>query len=155
MNDYSVCTTWHVYKKRAWLLDVKRRAIQRLEFPELRRAIHLHETRWSADLVIIERAGSGLSLVQDLRRESKLNIVGIVPKGDKATRLMNVSPLIEGGRVSVPKDAPWLAELQDEMTLFRNGRHDHQADSVSQFLGWLKQKPFQWYVGGNTNGPQI
>ena len=91
MNDYSVCTTWHVYKKRAWLLDVKRK---RLEFPELRREIQLLATRWSADLVLIERAGSGISLIQDLRRESKLNIVGIVPKGDKATRLMNVSPLM-------------------------------------------------------------
>ena len=79
---------------------------------------------------------------------SKLNIVGIVPKGDKATRLMNVSPLIESGRVSVPKDAPWLAELRDELTLFPNGRHDDQVDSVSKFLGWLKQKPFRWNVGG-------
>ena len=146
MNDYSVCTTWSVYKKRAWLLDVKRK---RLEFPELRRAISSHASQWSADLILIENAGSGLSLIQDLRRESQLNIVGIVPRGDKATRLMSVSPLIEGGRVSVPKDAPWLAELHSEMTMFPNGRFDDQVDSVSQFLGWLKRPPpFQWYVGG-------
>ena len=62
---------------------------------------------------------------------------------------MSVSPLIEGGRVSVPKDAPWLAELHSEMTMFPNGRFDDQVDSVSQFLGWLKRPPpFQWYVGG-------
>jgi hypothetical protein len=36
LSDYSVCTTWGIKKNRLYLLDVYR---QRLEFPELRRAI--------------------------------------------------------------------------------------------------------------------
>jgi len=145
MNDYSVCTTWLTRKNRAWLLDLKR---ERLEFPELRRAINSHAVQWCADLVLIEKAGSGISLIQDLNRDTGLNIVVIVPRADKATRLMNVSAIISGGRVFLPKDAPWLAEFQHEITLFPNARHDDQVDSVSQFLGWLKQPPFRWYVGG-------
>lgn len=121
MNDFSVCATWLTRKNRAWMLDLKR---EHLEFPELRRTTSSHAAGWSADLVLIERAGSGISLIQDLNRETKLNIVGIVPRADKATRLMNVSAIIEGGRVYLPKHAPWLAEFQHEITLFSNGRHD-------------------------------
>lgn len=145
MNDFSVCTTWLVRDNRAWLLDVKR---ERLEFPELRRVINSHAAHWSADLVLIERADSGISLIQDLNRDTKLNIVGIVPRADKPTRLMNVSAIIEGGRVYLPKDAPWLAEFQHEITLFPNGRFDDQVDSVSQFLGCWKQPRFKWNVRG-------
>jgi predicted phage terminase large subunit-like protein len=94
--------------------------------------------QWSADLILIEKASSGLSLIQDLRSDSPLNIVAITPKGDKATRLMNVSAMIEGGRVSLLKDVPWLADLQHEITLFPNAGYADQVHSLSQFLGWLK-----------------
>jgi hypothetical protein len=49
--------------------------------------------------------------------------------------------MIENGFVSIPQNAPWLAEYLHEMTVFPNGKHDDQVDSTAQFLDWFK-KPF-------------
>jgi predicted phage terminase large subunit-like protein len=147
LNDYSVCTTWLVRGSRAWLLHLWR---GRLEYPDLHRKIQFMSAQWNANRVLIEQAGSGLSLIQDLRRSSNLNVIGIVPKQDKATRLMSVSAMIEAGRVMIPMEAPWLADFRRELTLFPNARHDDQVDSLSQFLKWLDAPQFQWIVGGKS-----
>ena len=135
-NDWSVCTTWLVRKGSAWLLNVHR---VRLEFPELRRRIRVQRDRWDAALILIEEAGSGVQLLQDLRQDPNISVRGLIPKDDKATRLLSVSHLIEGGQIAVPNDASWIAEFQREVTLFPNGKHDDQVDSVTQFLKWLAE----------------
>jgi len=135
-NDYSVCTTWLVIRNDAWLLDLYR---AKLEFPDLRRKVLSEAQRWKAGLVLIEKAGSGIQLIQDLNRNTGLNIRGVVPQLDKATRLVVVTPVIEGGRIALPTEAPWLAEFRRELALFPNGKHDDQVDSLSQFLNWLDE----------------
>lgn len=135
-NDWSVCTTWRVRGKTAWLLDVYR---VRLEFPELRRRIQILRDRWDARLILIEEAGSGIQLLQDLKRDANISVRGLVPKDDKATRLLSVVHLIEGGQIAVPNDAPWIAEFQREVSLFPNGKHDDQVDSMTMFLRTLAE----------------
>jgi predicted phage terminase large subunit-like protein len=132
-NDYSVCTTWQVRGQKAWLLDLVR---VKLEFPELQARVLAEAQKWQAGCVLLEFAGSGIQLHQQLHRLGRLNIIGIPPIADKATRLMGVSPMIQGGRVAVPVDEPWLAAFRRELTLFPNGKHDDQVDSLSQFLNW-------------------
>jgi predicted phage terminase large subunit-like protein len=122
----------------------------KLEYPELNRKIVAMASAFDAQRVLIEQAGSGLSLIQDLSRSTDLNVIGMIPKGDKATRLMSVTSLIEAGRVLIPNQAPWLADFQHELTLFPNSKHDDQVDSTSQFLKWFNQPQFQWYVGGES-----
>lgn len=111
----------------------------RLEFPELRRRIKTLHSQWNASLVLIEEAGSGVQLLQDLRQENRISVRGMIPKDDKATRLLSVSHLIEGGQVAVPAHAPWIADFQREVAVFPNGKHDDQVDSLSQFLKWLAE----------------
>ena len=53
---------------------------------------------------------------------------------------MSVSHLIEGGAASIPRAAPWLEDFRHELSLFPNGRHDDQVDSLSQFLVWFMKK---------------
>ncbi|MEM9840768.1 MAG: phage terminase large subunit, partial [Pseudomonadota bacterium] len=135
-NDWSVCSTWQVRGKMAWLLDVYR---VKLEFPELRRRIQLQRDRWDAKLILIEEAGSGIHLLQDLKRDANISVRGLIPKDDKGTRLLSVVHLIEGGQIAVPKDAPWIAEFQREVCLFPNGKHDDQVDSMTMFLRTLAE----------------
>ena len=90
-------------------------------------------------MILIEEAGSGIQLIQDIKRSTGLNVRGIIPKLDKQTRLLAVSPIIEGGRIAIPREAPWLADFRHEITLFPNGKNDDQADSLSQFLNWMDQ----------------
>ena len=80
-----------------------------------------------------------MQLLQDLRRDTSFSVRGLIPKDDKPTRLLSVSHLIEGGQIAVPADAPWIAELRREITLFPNGKHDDQVDSITQFLRWFAE----------------
>lgn len=143
-SDYSVCTTWLVRHKRAWLLDVTR---YKHEFPELMKCIASKAQEHKATRVLIEQAGSGIQLLQHFGRVGYPRVVGLIPRDDKATRLMSVSPVIESGRIAIPKDAPWLKSFQHELSLFPNGRHDDQVDSLSQFLTWLEHYNYGSLVG--------
>lgn len=143
-NDFSVCSTWQVRGNDAWLLDVYR---AKLEFPDLRRKVEFDAIRVGASTILIEDAGSGTHLIQDLRRHTHLNVVGIVSKDDKATRLLSVTPMIEGGRIAIPHEAPWIADFRRELMLFPNGKNDDQVDSLSQFLKWLDQPRYTVLLG--------
>lgn len=135
-NDWSVCTTWAIKKKDFYVLDVWR---ARVEFPALRRKVIAHAVSHQAGTVLIEKAGPGLQLLQDLRNDPTPGFprpIGIVPKGDKVVRMEAQTPRFEAGHVFLPKEAPWLADFLEELLAFPRGRHDDQVDSVSQFLKW-------------------
>jgi predicted phage terminase large subunit-like protein len=132
-----------------YLLHVFR---QRLEYPKLKLHIKSLAKRWDADQILIEDKGAGTSLIQDLRNSTSLSITHFVPKEDKGTRMMAVSPLIESAQVFIPKEAPWLATFQHEIATFPKGKHDDQVDSMSQFLHWARNRykytgPFEIIVG--------
>jgi len=135
IHDWSVCTTWLCKNHKYYLLHVAR---ERLEFTALKQRIINHAQAWGADGVLIEDKGAGTSLIQDIRQGSPLSVIAILPEGDKATRMLTVTPMIEAGKVYLPAEAVWLAKLQHELVHFPKGKHDDQADSVSQFLNWAR-----------------
>jgi phage terminase large subunit-like protein len=56
------------------------------------------------------------------------------------------------GRVFFPKEAPWLADLEEEVFAFPRSQHDDQVDSISQALGY--QSRSRWTnasLDGYTN----
>lgn len=131
-NDYSVCTTWALSGKRYYLLDVFR---ERLPFPELQKAVFSQRKKWKADLVIVERAGSGISLHQNIYDPSTRPwIVTKKPEGSKQDRASQQSPKFERGEVFVPREGPWVSVFLDELGAFPHGKHDDQVDSAVQFL---------------------
>jgi predicted phage terminase large subunit-like protein len=138
-NDYSVCTTWRADKDDVYLLDVFR---GRLEYPDLRRrVIALAELR-QPTTILIEDAGPGMNLLQDLKHSMPAGLIrpiGVKPEGGKLERMEAQSAKIEAGQVHLSKDAPWIGELLSELLAFPNGRHDDQVDSVSQFLCWWQK----------------
>jgi predicted phage terminase large subunit-like protein len=130
-NDFSVCTTWLVTRNRRWyLLHVWRK---RVDYPELKAAVRNLAARHSARRVLVEDAGAGTSLVQELRGEVD-GILAVKPDRDKVTRMSVVSAKFESGLVFFPERAPWLADLEAELFAFPGSRHDDQCDSVSQAL---------------------
>ena len=137
-NAYSVCTTWGISGQRLYLLDVYR---EQLNYPDLRRAVVRLQNEFQATMVIVERASSGISLYQDLRRAGAEWIFNLKPEGDKASRLAHQSAKIEAGRVYLPEKAPWLSPFESEIAAFPNGKHDDQVDSLTQFLRTLDYRP--------------
>jgi len=135
-NDYSVCTTWKKCKKDYFLIDVFR---ARLQYPDLRRMVASLASRHAADTVLIEDAGPGMMLLQDLQREIPTGMnrpIGVKPEGSKADRMVAQSAKIEAGHVYLPRKAEWLDSFLLEVLGFPQATHDDQIDSVSQFLKW-------------------
>ena len=136
-NDYSVGLCFGLRGGEVLLLDVRR---EKMDFPELRRAMVDFAAKWQPRGVLVEDKGSGQSLLQDLRREPGANWLGIMPRLDKLTRLAAVSPMLEAGRLKMPRNAAWKDAFESELLAFPQGRHDDQVDALSQFLQWLQGK---------------
>lgn len=133
LADYSVGTTWGRRADRFYLLNVFRK---KLDGPELKRAILEQAALFNANEVLIEDASSGIGLIQDLKNDGFYKVRAIQPKGDKETRLRNVSAMIEAGKVYIPREAHFLAEFLHEVTMFPACRHKDQVDSMTQALGY-------------------
>jgi predicted phage terminase large subunit-like protein len=115
---------------RFYLVEVWR---DRVDYPTLKaQAIRL-ATAWKATRVLVEEAGAGISLVQELVSRVP-GIIGVKPDKDKVSRMAVASAKIEAGQVFLPIRAWWLADLESELFAFPNGRHDDRCDSISQAL---------------------
>jgi predicted phage terminase large subunit-like protein len=130
-NDFSVCTTWFIsHDGRRYLIDVWRK---RVDYPELKAAVRNLASRYAANRVLVEDAGAGTALVQELLGEVD-GILAVVADRDKMTRFSVVTTKFESGLVFLPERAPWLADFEAELFAFPGSRHDDQCDSVSQAL---------------------
>lgn len=138
LADYSVCTTWAVHGKRIYLQDVFR---QRLDYPNLKRAVCAQAERHRATVVLIEDKASGTQLIQELINEGLRIVKAVKPEGEKVMRLNAQTATIENGFVFLPREAPWLADYLHELTTFPSSKYDDQADSTSQALAWINQHP--------------
>ena len=83
--------------------------------------------------LLIEDKGSGMSLIQDLKREG-IRAIPVKPTTDKVIRMNAHTARIEAGCVHLPRHAAWLDEFRRELMLFPAGKHDDQVDALSQGL---------------------
>ena len=95
--------------------------------------------QWKPDLILIEDTSSGMGLIQLLREQTSLSIVGRHPKDDKETRMYRHQGRFEAGRVLLPVEAPWLAGFESELLSFPSGRYDDQVDAFMLFLDWFSE----------------
>ncbi|GEC16620.1 phage terminase large subunit [Nitrobacter winogradskyi] len=131
-NDYSVITTWLVQDHFYRLMDLARK---RLEYPFLKAFVLQQAEKHQPDEILIEDAGTGSALVQELRF-SRFSVIGVRPTNDKLTRAQIVAAKVESGKVYLPISAPWLPDLEAELFTFPQSRHDDQVDSIAQALAY-------------------
>jgi len=136
-NDYSVIGAWGTDGINFYLLDVWR---ERVEYPELKRAIEQRFRMHNARMVLIEDAAAGISLIQEMRRTSSIPLIAVPAKGSKSSRLEAVTPIFEAGKVWLPANASWVEEYVEEMISFPNAMFDDQADMTSIALGRLASR---------------
>lgn len=147
-SDFSVGTTWGFRHSRWYLIDLCR---ARFDFPDLKRRVRALAERWNTDAVLVEYAGSGISLVQQLRQEDPRywRYSGRQPRQDKLTRMEAQTARLETGRYVVPSAAPWLADFRRELLAFPKGKYDDQVDSLVQFLEWSSSAQGEGFVERN------
>ena len=109
----------------------------RFEYPELRRIAQELYQDYKPDVCIIEKKASGQSLLQDMRRAG-LPVLDYLPDRDKVSRVYASTPLMESGRVWLPKDKVWSDDLFSECMSFPNGAHDDQVDCMTMAIHYMK-----------------
>ena len=138
-NDYSVCCTMTTTPNGYAVMDVWR---NRVEYPDLLKAMKsLAERHPKVSAIFVEDAASGQSVVQSLRRETRLPVLPAKPIGDKVLRANRVTGTVEAKKITLPRTAPWLQAFREELAAFPNGVHDDQVDAFVGCLTQLMQRP--------------
>lgn len=103
-----------------------------------------------ASRVIIEKKASGISLLQELQRETHLPLKEITPQTDKFARVSAV--LGEFPRLRLPRDRvngvnSWVEPFLKELRSFRadlEHLHDDQVDACVYGLSYFAKKSVDW-----------
>lgn len=137
-NDYTVMQAWaYSHSLGIILLDQFR---GKVEAPELETTMmdfwnKIAEQAIKLNVPIthlkVEEKSSGTSLIQNIKRKTKLPISAITRVKDKVTRAYGAVPQINIGNVWIPLDAPWVFEYKAEFRKFSplmSHKHDDQID---------------------------
>jgi predicted phage terminase large subunit-like protein len=141
--DFSVIQTWGIFNDYdeddgfSSHLILLGNTKGRYEYPELRRIAQDLYKEFKPDVCIIERKASGQSLIQDMRRAG-LPVLDYLPDKDKIARVYASTPMMEAGRVWLPKNKVWADDLFSECMSFPNGSHDDQVDCLSMAIHYMK-----------------
>ena len=141
--DYSVIQTWGIFNDydedygHSSHLILLGNTRGRYEYPELRRIAQELYREFRPDVCIIEKKASGQSLIQDMRRAG-LPVLDYLPDKDKVARVYASTPMMEAGRVWLPKNKIWADDLFSECMSFPNGSHDDQVDCMTMAVHYMK-----------------
>jgi predicted phage terminase large subunit-like protein len=151
-NDFSVGLKIGQTNTGFYVLEVLR---GKWEYPELKRLVQATGGGQDITGVLVEDKSSGQQVIQDLKRDTDLNIIPFESDKDKIMRAQLVSPTIESGRVYLKDKAAWLPDFITEVSLFPNAKHDDQVDTLTQILLHLKGyvRPAMAYSGGGAQTP--
>jgi predicted phage terminase large subunit-like protein len=142
--DFSVASVWQMYENKFYLRFIWR---ERADYPKLKNMTLALCEDWRPEAVLVEERGSGQSLLQSLRQETSLPIVGISVDTDKVSRAHGVTSLFESGRVFFAKSEPWLQTYLHELELFPSSAFDDQVDSTVQALAYLRARQYEGGLG--------
>lgn len=158
--DYSVIQTWGIFNMIGE--DEKGNEIMipqmillgnmrdKLAFPELeQRLLKMIEIK-KPDLIIVEKKSSGQAIIPILQRRG-LPVLEYTPDRDKISRAHSVVPLLWAGRVWLPGNKDWAADLLEECHKFPYGKHDDQVDAMVQAAIYLRDS---WKISHYTPPPE-
>lgn len=144
-NDPSALMICGTYQNNLYI----RKVIQRwLQFYELIEEIKELQKIYNIKRIYVESKASGISILQELKRQTGFNILPLDPIGDKVARVTSIQPQLESGRVILVEDDTNEAFL-NEVASFPAGRDD-QVDvlcySVQQFLNKSNAPVLKYYT---------
>jgi predicted phage terminase large subunit-like protein len=158
-NDNVAIQVWGVKGADRYLLDLR---LAKMNYPTAKRTVR-EISQWARKTfpgrhhLLIENAGYGVEMIDDLRREFT-GVVKISPgaEGNKQTRAESATDPLESGNVFLPGFGPPWQPVYDEAktsadvaafvanaALFPNGQHDDDIDAWSQAMNWLRSRVMQ------------
>jgi len=137
-NDYSVCATWAKTSKGFFMLDLWR---EKVEAPDLERAVFTNFSKHKPNAVVIEDKSSGSSLIQTLIRETDLPVIPYDPgRLDKVTRASAVTPKVESGRCFLNDRIEGIEDFLLEHEKFPSAAHDDTVDTTSMMIEYFSMR---------------
>jgi predicted phage terminase large subunit-like protein len=145
-HDWSVCLALLVDERRNYyVVEVVR---DRLLYPDLKARAISQAQKHRPNKILVEDAGLGRTLIKELRAAG-LPAVGVIPDGDKWTRVSVQLEKFANCQVLLPRKAPWLSDFENEIFAFPNGGYDDQVDALIQALAH-KLPSYLWDDGAPT-----
>ena len=160
VNDQVAIQAWGISGGDRYLLDLRS---GHMNYGQAKRAVLeqaayvRREHRRAAHHVLIENAGYGVEMIEDLKRElTGVKKLSRAHEGDKVLRAESASADLESGNcflpgyrvgedeLSMPDEGRCSADIVafiDECAMFPNGRYDDQVDAWSQAMNWLRSRP--------------
>jgi len=132
-NDESACTTWGDTGQEYHLLHCW---AGRLEYPDLKRKVIELALTYRPHALLVEDKASGQSLIQELKRGTRLPVLAIGVDNNKIARAHAVTPQVEAGRVCIV-EGEWNGDFTEECAMFPKGKQDNRVDSMTQALNWM------------------
>lgn len=151
--DFSAATVWGIWRqdlrdafgRQFYLPHMILLAAEhgRWEFSELLDKLDALHRKFSTPqlqpTIIIENKASGQSLIQEMQRQG-LPVVPWSPdgRGDKVARAWSVQPVIQSGRIWMPKERTFAQAVLAELESFPSADHDDYVDSMVQAISWMR-----------------
>jgi predicted phage terminase large subunit-like protein len=143
-SDYSAIvtlSTFEDYNDGVVKVIVRDMYKQKLDFPSLKNACVDKYHEFKPDFIIVEPKASGLSLVQEIKRQGlPIGPYDVVKMGNKEVRAQLCAPLFESGRVCYIEDSKDAQELIRDCQAFPKLQHDDMVDALLQALLFLRQQ---------------
>lgn len=161
-SDFSAMEVWALWNDggatKTILMDYAKR---KLGFTEMITWCEELFRKHNPDWFLIEERSSGLAIIPELRRRG-YPVRAWKTRKDKIARMHDAAPIIQSGRVYVPKPPKHLPIIQksedfvQEMCAFPDVQHDDLHDAMTQFLLYCKEKGIlapQGWVDANPYTP--
>jgi len=132
-NDPSALMVCGVKNNLLYIRQVRQRWLQ---FYELLEEIKELQKIYMIKNIFIESKASGISIQQELKRQTNFNVLPLQPIGDKTARVISIQPQLQSGRVVLVQD-DWNDGFLNECASFPNGRDDMVDDlcyAVQEFV---------------------
>ncbi len=151
-SSFVVGQVWGMNGADFYLVDQVR---EKLSFPDTIRAMAALGSRWpeSRKRVLVENKANGPAVISTLKDQVS-GLVPYNPKGDKETRLIASSGLLESKHVYVPDDviAPWAGDFIEEVVTFPNAKNDDQVDAMTMALDRLASQSYDFNIALPSGG---
>lgn len=125
--DYTVTIAFLWKRPHLLILDVSR---ERMEFTEQTEVARTMLDHHALEFIGVEAVSYQAAFVQSGKRKG-LRVRPVETRGDKITRAIPLETMMAAGDVFLPRSAPWLADLIDELVHFPTGAHDDQVDALA------------------------
>ena len=135
--DYTAFVTWWEWGKfKHKILFVVDALARRMDFSQTAETLSEYHRKQSRMYkhhkhdVIIETVGYQAAMEQYLRKENRMEIIGIKPHGSKRERLAIITDLIKTGRIRFPRTEAWMM-LVEQLVGFWKEKHDDLVDAFT------------------------